>query len=140
MIPTWAAVISALSLAIIAVAVLIVAGAAVVAALGMRATLAYFRQLAGPAVDDVRGMIGAIRSETDALVGTSRDIRLRIVRAADAADARLGDLQALMDVLQEEVDDAALDAAATVRTVRKGVAAVSWGRRLITRTRKRKPR
>jgi hypothetical protein len=62
------------------------------------------------------------------------------MRAVDAADARLRDLQALMDVLQEEVDSAALDAAATVRTVRKGVAAFSWGRRLISRTRKRKPR
>lgn len=137
MIPTWAAVVTALSLLVIALAAIVVAGAAVVSALGVRATLGFFRQLAVPALDDVRGLLGTIRAEADAIVGTSRDIRGKIVKATDAAEARLANLAALVDVLQEEADDAALDAAAAVRSVRRGVAAFSLGKRLFGKRRRK---
>lgn len=139
MIPTWAAVVTALSLLVIALAAIVVAVAAVVSALGVRATLGFFKQLAIPAMDDVRGLLGTIRTEADALVGTSKDIRLKIVQATDAAELRLANLAALVDVLQEEADDVALDAAAAVRSVRRGVAAISLGKRVFGK-RKRKSR
>ncbi|HYK10772.1 MAG TPA: hypothetical protein VEV39_08230 [Gemmatimonadales bacterium] len=139
MIPTWAAVVTALSLLVIALAAIVVAFAAVMSALGVRATLGFFKQLAVPAMDDVRGLLGTIRTEADALVGTSKDIRLRIVQATDAAELRLSNLAALVDVLQEEADDVALDAAAAVRSVRRGVAAFSLGKRIFGK-RKRKSR
>ena len=139
MIPTWAAVVTALSLLVIALAAIVVAFAAVISALGVRATLGFFKQLAAPAVDDVRGLLGTIRAEADALVGTSKDIRVKIVQATDAAEVRLSNLAALVDVLQEEADDVALDAAAAVRSVRRGVAAFSLGKRLFGK-RKRKSR
>ncbi|HEY6784487.1 MAG TPA: hypothetical protein VI159_06015 [Gemmatimonadales bacterium] len=139
MIPTWAAVVTALSLLVIALAAIVVAFAAVISALGVRATLGFFKQLAAPAVDDVRGLLGTIRAEADALVGTSKDIRMKIVQATDAAELRLSNLAALVDVLQEEADDVALDAAAAVRSVRRGVAAISLGKRLFGK-RKRKSR
>ncbi|HEU5466783.1 MAG TPA: hypothetical protein VFU75_07825 [Gemmatimonadales bacterium] len=139
MIPTWAAVVTALSLLVIALAAIVVAFAAVISALGVRATLGFFKQLAAPAVDDVRGLLGTIRTEADALVGTSKDIRMKIVQATDAAELRLSNLAALVDVLQEEADDVALDAAAAVRSVRRGVAAFSLGKRLFGK-RKRKSR
>ena len=140
MIPTWAAVVTAVSLLVIALSAIVVAVAAVVSALGVRATLGFFRKLALPAMDDVRGLLGTIRSEAAALVGTSQDIRVRIVKAADAAELRLSNLAALVDVLQEEADEAALDAAAAVRSVRRGVAAVSLGRRIFGKRRRSKPR
>jgi hypothetical protein len=140
MIPTWAAVVSALALLVIALSAIVVAFAAVVSALGVRATLGFFRQLAVPAMDDVRALLGNIRTEADALVGTSKDIRDRIVKAADAAQLRLSNLAALVDVLQEEADDAALDAAGAVRSVRRGVAAFSLGRRVFGKRRKGKSR
>ncbi len=139
MIPTWAAVVTALSLLVIALAAIVVAFAAVISALGVRATLGFFKQFAAPAVDDVRGLLGTIRAEADALVGTSKDIRMKIVQATDAAELRLSNLAALVDVLQEEADDVALDAAAAVRSVRRGVAAFSLGKRLFGK-RKRKSR
>ena len=139
MIPTWAAVVTALSLLVIALSAVVVAFAAVISALGVRATLGFFKQLAAPAVDDVRGLLGTIRAEADALVGTSKDIRVKIVQATDAAEVRLSNLAALVDVLQEEADDVALDAAAAVRSVRRGVAAFSLGKRLFGK-RKRKSR
>lgn len=137
MIPTWAGVVGAVSLAIIALAALTVAAAHVFAA---RAAIRLFRavqQLAGPAVSDVRHLIGGIRAEADALVGTSRDIRLRIVKAADAAEDRLADLDALADVVQEEVEDTALDAVATLRNVRRGLHGFRWARRALARRRGR---
>jgi hypothetical protein len=139
MIPTWAAVVTALSLLVIALAAIVVAFAAVLSALGVRATLGFFKKLAVPAMDDVRGLLGTIRTEADALVGTSKDIRLKIVQATDAAELRLSNLATLVDVLQEEADDMALDAAAAVRSVRRGVAAFSLGKRVFGK-RKRKPR
>src|SRR2546426_4617764 len=71
----------------------------------------------------------SIRTEAEGLAGTSRELRARIVKAADAAEARLQDLDALLDVVQEEVESAVLDVAATLRGVRRGIALVDWGRR-----------
>jgi H2-forming N5,N10-methylenetetrahydromethanopterin dehydrogenase-like enzyme len=83
----------------------------------------------------VRHLVGSIRGEADALVGASRDIRLRIVRAADAAEERLADLDALAEVVQEEVEDTALAAAATLRNVRRGLHGFRWARRALLRRR-----
>ena len=140
MIPTWAAVITALSLLVIALAAIVVAGAAVISALGIRATLGFFKQLAVPVLDDVprapRHHSGGSGCPGRHVEGHSR---ARIVKAADAAEVRLSNLAALVDVLQDEADDVALDAAAAVRSVRRGVAAFSLGKRLFGK-RKRKSR
>ncbi|HTR19587.1 MAG TPA: hypothetical protein VMH88_01930 [Gemmatimonadales bacterium] len=135
MIPTWTAVVGALSLVIVALCGIAVAVATAGAVVGFRAFLRAFEHVVGPAVDDVRQLVGNIRREADSLVGTSRDIRLRIVRAADAAEQRLQDLDALVDVVQEEVEDAALDVAATVRNVRRGFSIWRVGSRVLRRRR-----
>jgi len=131
MLPTWVGVVSALSLAIIALAALIGAAAVIAAALGVRAAIKALRNVAGPAIADVRQLIGSIKTEADALVDTSRDIRHRIVRAADAAEERLTDLDALAEVMQEELEETALDAAATMRDVRRGLSVWKWGRKVL---------
>ena len=135
MIPTWTAVVTALCLIIIALSAIVVAAAVMGAAVGFRTFLRVFEHVAGPAVDDVRQLVGNIRREADSLVGASRDIRLRIVRAADAAEQRLQDLDALVDVVQEEVEDVALDVAATVRNVRRGFSIWRVGSRVLRRRR-----
>ncbi len=136
MIPAWVAVVAAISLAILALAAIAIAVSSVAAALGVRAFLRVLRDLAGPAVGDVRQLVGSIRTEADSLVGTSRELRERIVKAADAAQTRLADLDALFEVVQEEVESTVLDAAASVRMVRRGLALVDWGRRALKRGRK----
>ena len=138
MIPTWVGVVSAISLAIIALAALVVAAASVASALGIRMFTKAIEHLAGPAIQDVRLLIGTIKAETDALAGTSRDIRMRIVRAADAAEHRLSDLDALVEVVQDEMEDTALDAAATLRNVRRGLSLWQWGRKVLKGKKKRK--
>jgi len=131
MLPTWVGVVSALSLAIIALAALVGAGAIVAAALGVRATVKALKNFAGPAISDVRQLIGSIKNEADSLVGASRDVRQRIVRAVDAAEERLTDLDALAEVVQEELEETALDAAATMRDVRRGLSVWRWSRKLL---------
>jgi hypothetical protein len=131
MLPTWVGVVSAISLAIIAVAALVTAGAIIAAALGVRAAVKALKVFAGPAIADVRQLIGSIKIEADALVGTSRDVRHRIVRAADAAEERLTALDTLAEVMQEELEETAVDAAATMRDVRRGFSVWKFGRKLL---------
>ncbi len=136
MIPTWVAVVTGISLAILALAAIAIALSSAAAALALRSFLRVLRQLAGPALDDVRQLVASIRAEADGFVGTSRDLRSRIVRAADAAEARLADLDALFEVVQNEVETTALDVAATLRNVRHGLSVLEWGRRALKRRRK----
>jgi len=138
MLPTWVGVVSALSLAIIALAAIVLAVSSVISVLRMHAFVRALEQMAGPAIDDVRQLIGAIKGEADALVGTSRDIRERIVRAADAAEQRLSDLDALVEVVQEEMEETVVDAAATIRNVRRGVSLWQWGRKVLKGKKKKK--
>jgi hypothetical protein len=128
MIPTWAAVVGAVSLAIMAVAAIVTALAVLAAAWGVRGFLAAVRSYAEPVVSDVRQLIGTIRSEASGLAETSRDLRQRIVEAADAAEARLGDLGDALDVAERQIEDTTRDVAATARTVRRGVSMWRLGR------------
>ena len=137
MLPTWVGVVSALSLAIIALAAIVGAAAVIAAALGVRATVTALKGFAGPAIADVRQLIGSIKLEADALVGTSRDVRQRIVRAVDAAEERLTDLDALTEVVQAELEETALDAAATMRDVRKGLSVWRWSKKLLKSKKRR---
>jgi len=138
MLPTWVGVVSALSLATIALAAVVLAVSSVISMLRMHAVVRALEQMAGPAIHDVRQLIGAIKGEADALIGTSRDIRERIVRTADAAEQRLSDLNALVEVVQEEMEDTVVDAAATLRNVRRGVSLWQWGRRVFRGKKKKK--
>ena len=101
MMPTWTAVVGALSLLALALSAIVIAASAVATALGVRLFLRVLRDLAGPAVGDVRALLASIRTEAEGLVGTSRALRERIVRAADAAEARLNDLDASVARLDE---------------------------------------
>lgn len=136
--PTWTGVVTALSLAIIALAAIAVAVAGVMAARSARSLLRKVDEFAGPALADARQLVGTIKVEAEALVGASRDIRERIVRAADAAEDRLSDLNALAEVVTEEVQDTVVDAAAALRGARRGFSLIEWGRRALRRRRRRR--
>jgi hypothetical protein len=138
--PHWADVVAAVSLVVIALASIAAGAAALFVAGQLRRFFRAVELLAGPAVTDVRQLVAAIRGETEALVGTSRDVRTRILRAADAAEARLSDLDALLDVVQGEVEETALDVAATLRDVRTGARVWQWARQFLGAPSKRKKR
>ena len=131
MLPTWVGVVIALSLGIIALAALVQGAAIIAAAMGVRAAVKALRNFAGPAITDVLQLIASIKIEADAIVGASRDVRHRIVKAADAAEERLTSLDALAEVMQEELEETAIDAAATMRDVRRGLSVWRWSRKLL---------
>jgi len=138
MIPTWAAVLSAVSLAVIAVAALAVAAGILAAQRQFARLLGTLESHAGPALEDVRRLVAGIRTEAENITGTSKDLRIRIVQAADAAEERLADLNGLLDVIQDEVEGATVDFAATVRTIRRGASVLSLGELLLPSRRKKR--
>jgi hypothetical protein len=138
MIPTWVAVVTGVSLAILALAAIAIALATAAVAFELKTILQMLQQLAGPALGDVRQIVGLIRAEAEGFVGVSRDLRERIVHAADAAEARLADLDALFEVVQTEVETTVLDVGATLRNVRRGISILDWGRRALKRGRRKR--
>ena len=79
-------------------------------------TVESLRQL----IDDAAGVVGVIKSEVDGLADTSQGLRKRAEGMAISVEDRLRDIEALIDVVQEEVEDTALDIAAALRTTRRG--------------------
>src|SRR5438105_3219247 len=91
MIPSWVAVVTGISLAILALAAIAIALSSVIAVLALRTFLRILEHLAGPAVSDVRQLVATIRTEAESLVGTSRELRAAPGRSPrlDAGHARL---------------------------------------------------
>jgi uncharacterized protein YoxC len=130
----WAEVVTAISTAIIAIAV-ILAGITVVMTLNEFRTLAQSVQRvaellerdarptldsARRLVDDVQHVVSSVRREAEDIVDSSQDVRERMQRLLQRTEERLQDLDALIDVVQYEVEETALDVAAALRTTRRG--------------------
>ena len=141
--PAWIGPTVAISLAIIALAFLAI-GVAV--ALMARTTVREIRALRAkvdPAVDGLRRITdagaelsGDIKHEIREYLATSRALRRDLTRGVYQVKSRLADLDALYEVVHEEVEDTALDVAARVRSVRNGVGMVSRIRRWLVRGRR----
>lgn len=71
-------------------------------------------------IDDASAVVATVKSEVDGLADTSKGIRKRAERTAISIEDRLRDIEALVDVVQEEVEDTVLDVAAALRTTRRG--------------------
>jgi uncharacterized protein YoxC len=77
------------------------------------------------------GLTAAAKAEVESLLAMSQRVRTGIGRGVERVEQRLADLDALYEVVHSEVEDAALDVAATLRTVRRGTGVVGRLRRLI---------
>ncbi|HJS47699.1 MAG TPA: hypothetical protein VJ773_06925 [Gemmatimonadales bacterium] len=148
---TWQWTVAAVSLGIIAAAVVVAAGAVTWAALSIS------RQVdrLAPAVNELRDeLLPAMRSlraigsrgetvaqrvheEAEAVLVTSRRVRKKVDAATTRAEERLGDLDALYEVVYEEVADTALSLAGVLRT---GRTVAGHARTLLGRRRRRAKR
>jgi uncharacterized protein YoxC len=79
---------------------------------------------------------GKLKVEIEHYLTTSKSIRHDLERGVRRVKTRLADLDALYEVVHEEVEDTALDVAAKVRTVRTGAGMVGRLRRWLVRSRR----
>ncbi|MES2123787.1 MAG: hypothetical protein V4503_03770 [Gemmatimonadota bacterium] len=71
------------------------------------------------------------QEEVREIVHVSRRIRRDVEKTADRTRRRLADFEAVIEVVQEEVEETALDFGAALRTVRKGSGMIGQLRRLV---------
>jgi hypothetical protein len=134
-IPDWVAPTVAISLAVIAVCLLAMGGVAVALGLGLRRrSRALAAQIAG-VNRDARALAARLRLEVESYADLSADTRGKLQGAMTAVQTRLEDLDALADVLQEEVEETALSAASLLRTVRRSGSVLGAARRALRRRR-----
>jgi hypothetical protein len=141
--PAWIGPTVAISLVVIALAF---AAIGVAVALLARTAIREVRELreeVAPAISAVRritdagaDLSGDIKQEVQEYLATSRAVRRDLERGVYEVKSRLADLDALYEVVHEEVEDTALDVAARVRAVRNGAGMVSRIRRWLVRGRR----
>jgi MFS superfamily sulfate permease-like transporter len=143
--PAWVGPTVAISLAVIALAVVAVATACALAALrlsgqarkitgvieGLQDDVAQTLKSAKQLTEQAQDVMVLVRSEAGAFAQTSRRLRRKVVRGADRIETRLADLESLYNVVHDEVEDAALDVAAALRSVRRGNGMLGRVRRLM---------
>lgn len=78
----------------------------------------------------------SVRSEINALVRTSSGVRHELSAGVRQTKKRLADFDALVEVMNEEVEDAALDLAVALRTVRSTRSMIGGVKRFLVRGRR----
>lgn len=130
----WTDVVIALSVAVIALFMIVASVSGARLMMEIRRAVPALRRLvdhidrdAKPLIDSARTLVddagkavAAVRTEVGEFTKSSKHVRERVERAVDSAEDRLQDLDALLDVVQDEVEDTALDVAAALRTTRRG--------------------
>ena len=76
-----------------------------------------------------------VRHEVGAFAQTARRLRRKTVRAVDRVEVKLEELETLYDVVHDEIEGAALDAAAALRSVRRGNGMLGRVRRFLVPSR-----
>ena len=116
--PPWVGPTVAISLVVIATSMLVLGGVALAIGLGLRkarrddgAQLAVFSA-------DARKATARLKTEVDGFADLSSETRRKLRAAVHKVEERLVDLDTLVEVLQEEAEETALDVAALVRTAR----------------------
>jgi len=134
-IPAWIAPTIALALAVMALCLLVMGGVAVAVGLGLRARSRALTAQLTNLTADARAVTGRLRAEVEGYVDLSAETRVRLKGALESVQTRLEDLDALADVLQDEVEETALGAASLLRTVRRSGSVLGAARRAVSRRR-----
>jgi len=141
----WVGPTIAISLVVIALAFAAIAGAFLLAGKGLadaleRAILSIDRlqgdlvpaiKSLGAMAEDGRELAQSIKLEVGEITATSQRLRERIEIGSERLAERLENLEAVYDVVEEEVTEAALDLTATIKTIRSGAGWFGRFRRLL---------
>ena len=147
----WVGPTMAISLVIIALSFVIIA--AVAAIVGREAAQALdtlskevgeLREELQPTMRSVRamseeaqGLASQLKVEVTEVIRTSSEIRHDVRSGVNRVRERLEDLDALAEVMQEELEETAIDVASRVRSIRTGAGVIGRIRRLLGRGGKR---
>lgn len=115
----WVGPTIAISLAIIAASFLVMGGVSLVIGIGLRKQSRAARDQLAKFTADAKAMTARFKGELEGFADLSAEARTKLRGAIDTVDGRLKDLDALVEVLQQEAEETALDVAAFVRTVRR---------------------
>ena len=147
--PEWVGPMAAISLAVLALSFLGLAVAVAVAAFKLAGQVRKVGTLVDGLQDDIsrtlksvrrlteqgQDVMVLVRHEAGAFAQTARRLRRKTVRAADRIEVKLEELETLYDVVHDEVEGAALDAAAALRSVRHGNGMLGRVRRFLVPSR-----
>ena len=139
----WVGPTAAISLVVIALSFAAIGIATVLMARTAAKEVKELKEKLAPALETLKAISskGAdisddVRDEVRAYLATSRAVRADFTRGVHRVKRRLADLDALYEVVHEEVEDTALDVAATMRSVRSGAGMISRIRRWLVRGRR----
>ena len=132
-IPAWVAPTIAVSLVIIAASMLTVGAVALFIGLGLRRRSRELSAQLAALTGDAKVVAARLRHEIDGYTDLSTEARLKLKGAIGAVETRLQDLDALAEVVQEEVQETALSAASLLRTVRRSGKVFGAARRAVSR-------
>ncbi len=132
-VPAWIAPTIAISLVIIAASLLTVGVVALAVCFGLRARSRQLSAQITALTADAKSGAGRLKHEVDGFTDISTEARLKLKSAIGAVEGRLQDLDALAEVLQEEVQETALSAATVLRTVRRSGKVLGAARRVLKR-------
>jgi flagellar motility protein MotE (MotC chaperone) len=135
--PTWVGPLAAISLAVIAASLLVMGGVALAIGLGLRRAKHDIGAQLAAFTADAKAATSRLRTEVDGFADLSAETRGKLQRAVQKVEERLLDVDARVEVLQEEAEATALDVAALVRTARRS-ASVFGVARAALRARRRK--
>jgi uncharacterized protein YoxC len=132
--PTWVGTVTAVSLVLIALSFVTIAVGTLIAFKKSQDALKLMAHVLQGLDDDLipafrsiremaekgKDVVEVVKNEADAFARTGRRLRRRVRGGADRIEERLQDLDALYEVVHEELEEAALGLATLVRTVRTG--------------------
>ena len=87
---------------------------------------------------DANRVTSKLTHEVENITEVSADVRERVVGAIDRVEDRLVDLDALLDVVQEEIEETVLDVGAGLRTARRGASLIGGIRKVLGGKKKKK--
>ena len=132
----WADVLADVATIVIAVALIVAGVVAIYGALKVRGMMRRMRTDFDPAVrganavaENAKAMSDRLRGSVEELSATVSETNQKVRRATEAAEVRIGELNALVGVMQRETEDAFVRAASAVRGVQVGTEALRRLRR-----------
>lgn len=132
----WVDVIADVATIVIALAIIVVGFVAIYGALKVRGMIKRIRGDFDPAIrnltavsEQAKAISGTLRKNVEELSGTVSQTNDKVRRATEAVEARLGELNALVGVMQGEAEELFVRTASAVRGVQVGAGALAGRRR-----------